>query len=425
LLEAQVQDLLAAVHQHIGTFAFSKAAADRACGLYEAHAGRDDPRTLRAEARVIGAALNLNKTSEAEPMIDALLPRVQRVLGEGDLTTLEVRRAQATVHMLRGRLDESETLYLELLAHPTLTLDDRTQSRILFSLCRLRQRRPFLEDAAQRTEYLRRSEELARQCVDKSHRAAGPGSLDVLRAQVILAQALCDMNRYAETAELTREVLSVSEEKFESCHMVRHTAMSVLADALSGMGEFDEPAALYGRIIACLRASAASDSITFISNLTDGLKYFDRSGRAAEGEAITREGLDVLARFSGSHNDVTLILNSYLAHFISSSGRADEAEPMFEKLLAPIESVSSKQARARFHKFYAAHLVRRGKFKDSEERLGLALSIYGSAVAQARDRVPDEIVCGYVELYKAWNKPDKVREYEQLRLDMFGIPPRS
>lgn len=424
LLEAQVQDLLADVYNKTGMLAKAKEATQRTLRLYDAYAGPEDARTLRAGSRVIGAALNLNQTDEASRAIDALLPRVERLLGPDDRTTLEVRRAFATVLMLRGRIDEAEAIFLELHAHPRLATDDAVQCRLLYTLCRLRQRRSPSLEPAQRSADLKTTEAFAIECVRRADRASGPTSADALRAQSVLAQTLCDQGRLREAVDLCRVVLANSEKRFDPCHINRRNTMSVLADALAGLGAFSESADLYLRIIECGRSSAAAEPITLISNLGDGLKYFDRSGRATEGEALAREGLATLRKFGGGHDDVGLVFESYLANFISASGRWDEAEPIFAGLLAKEESLTGNQLRARLNRLYAEHLGRRGRFAEAEERLRRATLIYGETSGSSRDRLPDEILCGFIELYKAWDRPEKVREYERQREERTGATGR-
>ncbi len=424
LLEAQVQDLLAAVYAKVGQLSQAKVAAQRALLLYQAQLGPDDPRSIAAEARVVGSALNLNQTAEAERAIESLLPRATAILGPDDPTTLEVRRARASLLLIRGRMDEAESLFLELRAHPRLADDDRTQSRILYSLCRIRQRRPASPDPAQRAADLRAGELLARECVERSVRASGPGSVDALRARATLAQALCDSGRFREAEDLCRAVLADSTTRFENCHLNRRNVMCVLADATAGLGRFDESADLYKQIIECARSSAAPDPITLLSNLGDALKYFDRSGRAAEGESLAREGRALLSKFGGAHESIGIVFESYVAHFVSMSGRTDEAEPLFAALLARDESMPNEQLRSRFHGFYASHLARRGQFEQAERHLNQAMAIRGDDPPGSRDRLDDELVCRFIDLYKSWQRPDKVLEYQHLREQRFGIPPR-
>lgn len=422
LLEAQVQDLLADVYSKIGQPAKAKEAAQRTLVLYRTNAGSDDPRALRAESRVIGAALNLNQTDEAARQLDLLLPRAERILGPDDRTTLEAKRSLATVSMLRGRIDEAERLLLELHAHPKLADDDAIQTRVLYTLCRIRQRRAPSPELEQRLAEWKRTEELAMECVERAASASGAGSADMLRARGILAQSVCDQGRFGEAVDLCRVMLAESETRFDPCHINRRNAMTVLADALAGLGEFDEPATVYMRIIECARAGR--EPITLLSHLGDGLKYLDRSGRNKEGEALAREGLEALRSTGGGHGDIVVVFESYLAHFISASGRIGEAEPIFVRLLAGELSLPGNQLRARLNRFYAEHLTAQGRFSEAEERLGRAVAISRESPTMSRDRLPDEIACSFIALYRAANQPDKVHDHERQREQKFGISPR-
>ncbi len=423
LLEAQVQDLLAGVYSKIGQYGIAKIAADRSHALYLAHAGADAPRTLIAQHGVIGAALNLNRTDEAEPLVSALLPRVERVLGSDDLTTLKVRRSLATVHMLRGRIDDAERLFLELREHPRLANEDQLQAAILFPLCRISQRRALAQTQAEREANWRRTVEMASECVERSVRASGATSADAYRARALLAQALCDAGSVREAADLARAILAETEGRLEPCHINRRNAMTALADALAAIGEFGEPADLYLRIIECGRSAPASDSITLVSNIGDSLKYFERAGRPAEGESLAREGLVMMSKFGGAHASTTAIFDSYLARFASMLGRTDEAERGFAALLATEGSLPGVQLRTRLHLFYARHLIEQKRYEDAERSLKRAEEIRGQRVAGSRDRTADEVLCGFIALYEAWQRPQELKEYLQRRRVESGIPP--
>src|SRR5262245_57887102 len=95
--------------------------------LWEDHAGRDDPRTLASAERHIATLINMGLAADAEELLPDVMSRFERRFGADDLRTLQVRRGEAIVHMLRGRSDEAQRILMDLRAHPRLAADDDMQ----------------------------------------------------------------------------------------------------------------------------------------------------------------------------------------------------------------------------------------------------------------------------------------------------------
>jgi tetratricopeptide (TPR) repeat protein len=296
------------------------------------------------------------------------------------------------------------------------------QVRILFSLFRVRWSRPPPQDRAERTAHWAGLEALARERLNRALRALGPHSLDSLHAQVNLAEVAIEQGNHRAAAEMCRAVLANSSERLGDCHKVRGEARSVLAVALSALGEADEPAELALRVVACTRNVAGPHPIVLLSDIADALKYVDRAGRAEEGEALAREALALLTTMGAQHGDLAFNIESYIAHFVSMRGRQDEAEELFARLLAAEESVPFTNTRARLYLFHGAHLARRAQFEQAERQLQRAVALQGDILSGTWDQQPDDIVVAFAQLYRAWQKPERVREYEELRERAFGIP---
>jgi serine/threonine protein kinase/tetratricopeptide (TPR) repeat protein len=424
LLEAQVRDLLGNVYNSLSLWPEAKSEHRRALALVREFAGPDDPRALRAAYLFAGAALSMNETSEAEMALADSLPRMEAVLGSDDLTTLDARRGLALVHLQRGRLDEAERILLELRAHPRLAEDDHMQIRILHSLIVLQNSRPLIDDRAEGLAFSANAVQLGRERVERSLRVYGPLSAVTLQAQVGLAQLSFAHEEFDAAVEICRSVLANSSERLGECHAIRTTAMLELAAALGRKGEAGEPAELYLRGIRCARQRAPDGGIVLIGMLSDGLHYLDRAGRAVEGEALARELNAELLKFGGGHGDMSFSSEMCIAHFVSMAGRLEEAEALFQPLLAREAFVSDSAALARLLRCYACHQMRRGSFERAEQCLERAVALRGDVREGTWNDMPDDLIVAFIQLYQAWQRPEKVREYERLREVTFGIPPR-
>lgn len=422
LLEAQVRDTLGRSYNRLTLWEKAEAEFGRARSIYVAQGGPDDPRALAAELSSLAAGVNSGQARRAEPAIVALLPRLERVLGPDDDLTIEAQRCMADVHTMRGRPEKAEEVLHALRANPRIAGDDHTQIRILHTLFRAYYARPTLEPPARETEFWAGVVPLARECVERAVRTRGPHSMLALQSQNHLSNVLYRHGDFAAAADVSRAVLAGPSDRLGACHHIRVSATSGLASALARLGETDEPADLQLHALRCLRESSPNDFISLMSDMTDVMYYLDRAGRAAEGEALARESVALFAKFGGHVS--TFRSDLFVANFVSMAGRFDEAEELFRPLRASANASGKPFAQACAELAYARHLTRRGRFDEAEQGLNRCAELRDMRLG-TYDGLPDDIVLAYVELYQAWGKTEKVKEYEAIRQEAFGIMPRE
>ncbi len=422
LQEAQVRDLLGEIYDQLSIFPEAKAEYQRALSLWKEHAGDDDPRSLSSQAMCAAIALNLQQPYEAERLLGNLVPKSERVFGPDDPKTLDVRRIVALLHLQRGRMEEAERILSELRAHPRLAGDNGMQIRILHTLVSVKRHQANTEDLVRRKEILDQSEPLARELVEHSMLRHGPNALTTLAAQAALASTMWQQGNYQAAAVTARAILDQSAESLGECHHTRAQAMGTLALALNGLGREDEPAELFLRKIECMRRHNPPGSPQLLSDQFDALRFLDRGRRAKEGEALAQELTASLRQLGGGHGNVVFVSELYIAHFVSMQGRLDEAEPLFQTLLAR-ETHADRNERARLHLFYAGQLTRRGLFPEAEQQLLRTGEFLDDIRKGTWTTHPDDVILGWIELYDAWGKPEKVEEYQRLRAEIPGPLP--
>jgi eukaryotic-like serine/threonine-protein kinase len=425
LLEAQVRGLLGEVYNSLSSWQGAVVEYERAASLNREFAGGDDRRTLHAEHLLAGVLLNMSRTAEAEQILAALVPRMRRVLAGDDPLMLDTRRCEAIIHRQRGRLDEAEQILVHLRSHPRLIDDDHAQIRTLNALIRVHYARPRPTDSSERIAVWTQVAALSREHVERALRLYGPHSPTTAQARVGLARALNNQDQFARAAEVCRAILADSAGRLGECHAVRADAIFELAAALGRMGRQREPAELYLRGLVCRRANTPADSIPLLGTLSESLPYLARGGAFVEGEAIAREVSALLVKFGGGHGEMLAVANVHVAQFVSMAGRLDEPDQLFASLLAAEQSIAASNAKARLHLCYADHLLRRELFDQAEQHLERCVAIRGDICVGTWRDLPDDIILGFMQLYEAWGRPDRVREYEQLRETAFGIPPRT
>ena len=413
--EAEVRDLLGQVYDKLSMWNEAKTEFALCAELCARSAGPDDLLTLTARSRQIATLINLVHTGEAEALLQDLVPRLNRVLGPDDPLTLMARRDAAAIALFRGRAEEAESALLELRAHPRLTDDDAAQIRIISALFAVYNSRFGADDPAHRRAALELAEPLAVEWIERSQRRLGPLSPTTLMARVKHAEICCNLERFQETDDACRAILEATADRLGPCHSIRTKVLCLRAEALARLGHDQEPADLFVDALGCLRQTLAPDNVVFLGTLSDSLRYLDRAGRAAEGEAYTRELISTLGRLGGGHDDLAQVNSMFLAGFVSAQGRLDEADLLFAPLIAAEGRISDPRTRARLHIFYGAHLARRADFDAAERELDAAAQALGDITRGTWDSHPDDLIFAYINLYNDWGRPDRAQSYARLR----------
>ncbi len=108
----------------------------------------------------------------------------------------------------------------------------------------------------------------------------------------------------------------------------------------------------------------------------------------------------------------------YVARFVSLQDRLDEAEPLFQSLLAEEEQIPEGRTRARLHLFYGSHLMRRGLFPEAEQHLLTAVEWLDDIRIGTWDTHPDDVITEFIALYDRWGRPEKAEDYQRLRAEL-------
>jgi tetratricopeptide (TPR) repeat protein len=202
-------------------------------------------------------------------------------------------------------------------------------------------------------------------------------------------------------------------ERLGPCHSVIQKARDVRARSLLRLNRVAEAADLALPSVECDRQAMP---IVFVSELSDAIPLLDRGGRWADGERVARELTQRLLDMGGGHGAMVLDSQVATARFVSLQGRREEADAMFQALIArEAEARDDRNVLARLHLAYGAHLAAQGRLEEAEQRLQAAVNTMGDVRRGTRYDMLDDIIIEFIALYQAWGKPDKVAEYQSLQ----------
>src|SRR6185503_5375934 len=81
------------------------------------------------------------------------------------------------------------------------------------------------------------------------------------------------------------------------------------------------------------------------------------------------------------------------------------------------EAAGSNAILARLHLFRGSNLCRRGKFEEAEQELQTSADLLDDFRLGTSTTSPDDVLVAFIDLYEAWDKFDKAKEYRALRDD--------
>ncbi len=423
LQEAEVRDLLGQIYNNLTLWTEARSEYDQATKLWRTHAGQDDPRTLNSEFIRLGVITNQSHVGELRSMLAELMPRFERVLGADDLWTLGARRMQAIVYIFEGKSEDAERLLHELRGHPRLSGPDgdELQIRIIHSLNSIALRRTDKANPWHRAEIFREIEPLAAERVERATRFYGAGAPTTLFAEERLARILCGLGRHQQAADMCRAILDQSEARLGACHFVRSEAMDTLSRALMRLDGDREAAEIRLAEMACVKQKYSAGDPALIVTIYDSLRYIERAGLGDKGEELARDLVSLVPAEGGSHGSLGFVAELYLTRFLSMQDKLDEAEEKFRSLLRREEQINESAPRARLHLFYGYHQLRQKRFDAAEQEFKEAARHSGDVRNGTTMTQPDDIVLGFISLFKARGDQAKLLEYRRLRDEAWAL----
>ena len=279
---------------------------------------------------------------------------------------------------------------------------------------------------------------------------------DRLYVESHLAGLECDAGKLEDSRTRYLRVLEQQRRAFGSDDEDTLDSMLGLATTDSNMAHYDEARPLYETLIASSRRHYGAEHSKTLGAI-NGLAVLDlEQGQYASAEKLLAPLLPIHERVFGVEHPSTLDVVNNLGGAIRQQGRNEEARPYYErayagtlKLYGPksVRTVvaesnlslllrdagelaaaerharsAADQADASFgedpfraimHKELATVLIRQQRYAEAERELDHAWSIF----AQSKDYAPShprvlDVVDTYIDLYTAWQKPERAAAWK-------------
>ncbi len=423
LQAGEVHALLGQTYVNLGLYRDARHELEQSLSLLRASAGMNDPRTLRTAntlASLLAAMLQLNDSQELAEEV-ARIASAHRSLRDAFLTS---QRVLCDVMLRRGEAEAAEAKLRELIPRIDIELGtDHTEAynaRLALSAALNRQTVALGErresDAIRRVRLTLLEEMLQLQ---QARFEEDADAIPILGSKLGLAQAHLDLRHYREAGALLETLLPRIVDRVGRVHGLYCDTAIAVAGLRYAQGDYVGAADQQLDSLEASRELHSPKHPNVLGIQRDTLPYLDAANRIEEGLRFSRELHDTLESMLGPDDGVTRDARAWVARFCDRAGLIDEADEHFGALLQGEANATQHGADGYATLFYAGHLTRLRRFEEAEATL-LALSeqVGGITVGVSSAAHRDDLARMFLEVYRAWKRPEKVREYEAVVASM-------
>ncbi|MCP4256530.1 MAG: tetratricopeptide repeat protein [Planctomycetes bacterium] len=231
-------------------------------------------------------------------------------------------------------------------------------------------------------------------------------------ATFLLCGALCGARRAAEVQPLCLKTVERSKRILGKEHRTTLLSMNMLAIVREALANYDEAEQLFREILQTSRKTfGQTDMITslVVGNLANLLR---RTGRYEEAEPLCLEALELRRQVFGEDHPFTIDSLRGLGLLRAEQQRYEEAEKLLTESLEKRRRVQGHEhERAIRNMVHLGWVYTEQQRYDEAEMLLLDAFELGCRVLGPLDQITIESIGKIVELYEAWNKPEKVDEW--------------
>jgi serine/threonine protein kinase len=259
------------------------------------------------------------------------------------------------------------------------------------------------------------AEPLLARLLEQIHGIEGPGSHAYLRASVVKIDLLLETGRAPEALSLSENVLAKRTESMGAEHRTTAAVRDRRISALLLLKKYDEALLALRDHDRRTRASLGEDhpeSVLVSGNLG---AWLARTGNLDEGIPILQRVFELNCKQYGEASAPAVATLNNMVFTLVQHRRFEQAEPLAHKLLDLARQVFEPDDwRLDLTEGTVGRCLRGlRKFDEAEPHLLAAWQRlrdrYGAKHAQSVEKLKDVI-----DLYEAWERPDKVAEYRAL-----------
>jgi tetratricopeptide (TPR) repeat protein len=175
------------------------------------------------------------------------------------------------------------------------------------------------------------SEETCRELRAVQHRMSGPESANAMDTALLLGNALLDQKKYVEAEVVIRELLSKRRGAEDQDTLA---ALMSLGNVFSAQGKLDDALAAYKEVRTIQERVLGAEHESTLATTTNIAITLKRQAKFEESEVLYRDVIRVQQRIFGAEHPATLLTNYNLCGALYYQKKYGEAEARCREMLA-------------------------------------------------------------------------------------------
>lgn len=256
-----------------------------------------------------------------------------------------------------------------------------------------------------------RAEEQTQIAVDLRRESLGPTHPDTLTSLQYLGNAMAKQGKSDEAIDVHRQALSGMSKQYGTEHDETQRQREFLAEALVIARRFEEAVPVWEELVRLKRAASSGRPGSYRYSEFSLAKTLQAIGQYERAESLLRELLASDMERSGPDHGNTFESTVRLVWVLRIQNKHEEADRL-EKKFASLVQFMFEINRPFSDDSYGSYLTYRGRFEEAE--------FYLTRRYEGRKRIGTDgaslnpYVYALIELYEAWDKPDRAEEFRQL-----------
>ncbi|HEY3755876.1 MAG TPA: serine/threonine-protein kinase [Opitutaceae bacterium] len=320
LVEASVQDTLAATYASLGLYPLAQHHWERALALRRSALGAEDPATVRAMIPLIDCLRAEGKLAEAVELGWRTVALAKRVLGPESLDTLTAMTNLGTALDYQKKFDLAQPITLSVVAARQRLLGPDNPATLL-----------ALSNLAFEYEgqgQFAKAEDLCRRVLDARTRVLGLDHPDTLISMNNLGAIYSDEGRLEQAADWNAQVVDRLRRVCGPEHPKTLIATGNWASALRMEGDYAKADEVYRSLLAVrLRILGSSHPSVLLTEARLG-ETLRLEHHLNEAEAVVRDAWEGRRRVLGAEHPDTLAVMIEMVRVLADQERLGEAETL-------------------------------------------------------------------------------------------------
>jgi eukaryotic-like serine/threonine-protein kinase len=398
---------LANIYSALGKSPQAEALQSQAFQAMRRVLGPENPNTLKSMTGLARVYKDEGKYAQAEALHSKTLEIERRVLGPEHPLTLQCMHELGSVYLYEGKYAQAEALYKQTTEIDRRVLGPEHPTTLLCM--------KNLADAYKTQGEYPQAEALYKQLLEIDRRVSGPEHPDTLTSMNGLSDAYNYEGKYVQAEALDNQILEIARRVLGPEHPLTLRCISLLGYTYSADGKYAQAEVLLIQNLEAERRVLGPENRDTLVTLSDMAYMYQVQDKYGLAETYAAQALAGRRRALGPEHPDTLASMADLALAYQSESKFAESEPLAREAEGT-ERAKRPDSWLRFwaESLLGASLAGKKKFVEAEPLL--LEGFRGMLARKERIAVPDW--CNLdsahewiVQMYEAWDKPDKAARW--------------